>query len=261
MKSNYTSNKHEASRNAYSQDFQVGQEYGRKKKKHYRPVATSPWTLIGFLCIIAGYIALLEILLSRRQHEVANSQASHRFDHERRQDGTITKTAAPSAQLSLTSPVLTGTPLSLTMDPTTLEGAQLSLTSPIVVSSAAPSAQLSLTSPVPAGAPLSLTSPSFLSFITSDGAQLSLTSPGVVSASDGAQLSLTSTEGISDGAQLSLTSPGAPSDVGAPSDGAQLSLTSPYVSGTLSAASQCQPTLTYVFGDPYPTGCYQTTER
>src|SRR2546421_7933662 len=105
MKSNFTSSEHEASRGAYSQDSEVGQEHGRKKKRHYRPAATSPWTLIGVLCIIAGCIALLEILLSRRQHEVANSQARYRFDHERRQvvttPGASEPTASDGAQLSL----------------------------------------------------------------------------------------------------------------------------------------------------------------
>jgi Protein of unknown function (DUF3433) len=152
---------------------------GRKKERHYRPVATSPWTLIGVLCVIAGYITLLEILLSR-QHEVASSQASYRFDRERRQVG-LGPTDMPLGGAGRSGPTGLGAPES---------DHQLSLTSPTRI-------------PLPLTGPIS-------TFTTSDGAQLSLTSP--------------------------------------------------YVSRTLSAASQCQPTLTYTFGDPYPTGCYQTTE-
>lgn len=159
---------------------------GRKKERHYRPIAISPWMLIGVLYIIAGCIALLEILLSRRQHEVANSQASHRFDHERRQFG------APERS------VLVGPPQ------------HSSLAEP-----GAPQASVQLSLTVPTNRiPLFLTSP------TSTFTSSTFTT----------------------------------------SDGAQLSLTSPYVSGALFATSQCQPTLTYIFGDPYPTGCYQTTE-
>ena len=69
-----------------------------------------------------------------------------------------------------------------------------------------------------------------------------------------AQESLTSS--VLTGTSLYLTGPSSSLTI---SDGAQLSSTSPYVSGAFSTTSQCQPTLTYIPGEPYPTGCYQTT--
>jgi len=110
MKRNYTVGEHEAPMRARSQDSQVGQEQRVKKRRHYRPVATNPWTLASVLCVIVVYIALLEILLSRRQHETATNQSARPVVHEMPQISTTLVVSATRTQLSLTSPGTTGTP-------------------------------------------------------------------------------------------------------------------------------------------------------